>query len=105
MNGRRRKLPLKIATTMRLAVFVTLVINCSSIASGQWVEDFGRIGAVRILKGQVRDGLDAPIPDAKIEIIGIFKLDSLAGGRHLSIARRFNAGNGAISLFQSRSDG
>src|SRR5215472_5709803 len=54
------------AITLRLAVFVTLVINCGSIAYGQWLEHFGHIGAVRTLKGQVRDGLDAPILHPKI---------------------------------------
>src|SRR5215470_120952 len=57
------------ATTFRLAVFVTLVINCGSIAYGEFIESFGHIGTVRIFKGQVRDGSDEPIPQAKIEII------------------------------------
>jgi hypothetical protein len=38
------------------------------MAYGEFIEGFGHIGTVRTLKGQVRDGSDEPIRQAKIEI-------------------------------------
>ena len=86
-----------ITTTLRLAVFVTLVINCGSIAYGEFIEGFGHIGTARTLKGQVRDGSDEPIPQANIEVTrlstgkiysikadgnGCFKKDGVPPGKY-----------------------
>src|SRR5262249_931695 len=103
----------------RLAVFITLVINCGSIAYGEFIESFGHIGAVRTLKGQVRDGIDEPIPNAKIVITrlatgqiyssnadgnGRFKKDGLPPGKYkMSVgAMGFNISECAVDINQRR---
>jgi hypothetical protein len=69
--------PVKIA----LFCFVlVLLARCNnSIALAQWVEDFGYIGSFQILKGQIRDGLDEPVPQATLT------LDELKTGKSYSI--------------------
>jgi hypothetical protein len=70
-KDRNKKPCLTNMAALRLVIFVMLVINCSPIAFGQWVEDFGHICSVSNLKGQVRDGLDEPIPHANIQITSL----------------------------------
>jgi len=105
------------ATTLRLAVFVTLIINCGSMAYGQFIESFGHVGAVRIFKGQVRDGSDEPIPHAKVVITrlttgkiystnadgnGCFKKDGLPLGKYrIKVdAIGFNIGEYTVNINQ-----
>jgi hypothetical protein len=54
-----------------IAGFIALIISNSSIAYGQWLENFGYLGAVKELKGQVREGDDTPIPRANIKITNL----------------------------------
>jgi len=113
-------MPIKLstsATALRLAVFVTLVINSGSTIYGQFLEHFGHIGAVRTLTGQVRDGFDAPIPHAKVTVTrldtgkiystkadgnGCFKKDGLPSGKYrIKVeAIGFNTGEYTVNLNQ-----
>ena len=54
-------------------ILLLLMLNLCTIAFGHWLEHFGHTGAIKKLQGQVRDGLDAAIPRATIEITDLDK--------------------------------
>jgi len=48
-------------------LIVVGVFRDNSVYAG-FVESFGHIGTMRVLKGQVRDGLDVVVPNARVNV-------------------------------------
>ena len=80
-----------------LSLLLMIAMCANSIVFGEFIEDFGHIGTVRVFRGQVRDGLDVPVPRASLRIDnlttgktysidadenGVFKKDDLASGKY-----------------------
>lgn len=53
------------------------LVNCVTPSSAQWLENFGDVGTLKTLQGQVREGDDTPIAYAEIKIINLATLDTL----------------------------
>ena len=79
-------------------VLITLCLSVGNSVLAGFVEHFGHIGTLRVLKGQVRDGLDDPVPNAEVRIKnlstdesyllkaddkGVFRQDDLRSGKYL----------------------
>lgn len=54
-----------------LIVSLAFIANSRTVVFGEFIEDFGHIGSVRKFKGQVRDGLDVPIPKASLQLTNL----------------------------------
>ena len=59
------------AYLLLLAILGMAALDNRSVVSAQFLEDFGHIGTLKMFKGQVRDGLDSPIPHATLKIINL----------------------------------
>ena len=83
---------------LTFGVLVALCLSVRNSAFAEFVEHFGHIGTLRVLKGQVRDGLDDPVPNAEVRIKnlskdesylltadekGVFRQDELRSGKYL----------------------
>jgi hypothetical protein len=55
----------------RLTLISILLIGGYTVGLGRFIEDFGKAGTFRALKGQVRDGADTPIPNVTIEAVNL----------------------------------
>ncbi|MFN2493276.1 MAG: carboxypeptidase-like regulatory domain-containing protein [Pyrinomonadaceae bacterium] len=95
---------------------VALVLHFNALpAVAQFIENFGHAGHMRTLKGQIRDGLDNPIPSARLHIKrlsddklystdgdekGIFQKDDLPSGKYevLVWASGFNIGKYTLDV-------
>jgi hypothetical protein len=91
------------------------LLSNGAVVLAEFVENFGHIGTMRVLKGQVRDGLDTPVPDAHIEVKnlsndetysidaddkGVFTKDDLPAGKYeVSVrASLFNIGEYTVRI-------
>jgi len=81
-----------------LALTVAVGLIAVTTVYAEFVETFGHIGTMRVLKGQVRDGLDVPVPNAQLRIKalendesyfvtaderGVFTKNDLPSGKYL----------------------
>jgi hypothetical protein len=88
----------KTRLTLVIIAFAGALLVNDAVVSAQFTEAFGHIGMVRALKGQVRDSLDQPIPQAKVKVKnlasnetylvdadddGVFRKDDLPDGEYL----------------------
>jgi hypothetical protein len=79
-------------------VLIPLWLWVANSAFAVFVENFGHIGTIRVLKGQVRDSLDELVPNAEVRIKnvsteesylltadekGVFRKDDLRSGKYL----------------------
>ena len=106
-------------TRVRLIIWqltICLLLSGSSgVVYGQWLEEFGHVGIVKKLQGQVRNGADEAIPDAIVNVTntatsqtieikaddkGRFKRDNLPRGTYQVrvTARGHNLGEYTIKI-------
>ncbi len=79
-------------------VLIVLSLTVANSAFAVFVESFGHIGTLRVLKGQVRDSHDEPVANAEVRIEGpsteqsyvlytdekgVFRKDDLHSGKYL----------------------
>ena len=99
---------------------ITIILSCVFVTMGhaavaQFMETFGDIGTMRVLKGQIRDGLDAPVPGATVTVKnvateqsfsldaderGVFRKTDLPSGKYsvTVYARGFNGGQYTVTI-------
>jgi hypothetical protein len=56
---------------LSLAVLGMSEFDKRAVSSAQFLEDFGHIGTLKMVKGQVRDSIDTPIPHATLRITNL----------------------------------
>jgi carboxypeptidase family protein len=56
------------STIVRACFLACLFVASTQSAAAQFLETFGNAGTIRVLQGQIRDGLDQPVSNADITI-------------------------------------
>ena len=66
----------KVLIGLKGFLLLAIIASMAQGAVAQFTEDFGNIGSLRQFQGQIRDGLDAPVPWAEITITNVSTGDS-----------------------------
>lgn len=56
---------------LSLTLLIVCVLDQRSVVSAQFIEDFGHIGTLKMVKGQVRDSISSPVSHATLRIINV----------------------------------